>query len=66
MDTRRAQEIIDSPVMINVTHQGVPIYIKDVDPDRETATIYPMDDTGNEQEVDVNALIENAEQNRPH
>ncbi|GEN34493.1 MULTISPECIES: small acid-soluble spore protein H [Aneurinibacillus] len=58
MNTQRAKEIAASPVMANVTYQGVPIYIQHVDENNETARIYPLDQPGNEQTVSLNSLIE--------
>lgn len=58
MNTQRAQEIAASPVMANVTYEGVPIYIQRVDENNETARIYPLDQPENEQEVPLNSLIE--------
>ncbi|GGL51795.1 small acid-soluble spore protein H [Sporolactobacillus putidus] len=58
MDTQRAQEIAKSPVMVNVTHNGIPIYIQHVDESTETARIYPLDNPGKEQEVSIGSLQE--------
>ncbi|NSL50941.1 small acid-soluble spore protein H [Calidifontibacillus erzurumensis] len=58
MDCQRAKEISQSPVMANVTYNGVPIYIQNVDEKRNTARIYPLHDPENEQEVPVASLIE--------
>ncbi|MBS4223676.1 H-type small acid-soluble spore protein [Lederbergia citrea] len=56
MNIQRAQEIIDSHVMINVNYHGIPVYIKEVH--NKTVTIFPLDEMENEQEVDLNGLIE--------
>ncbi|WP_188454836.1 H-type small acid-soluble spore protein [Virgibacillus oceani] len=56
MDIQRAQEIMRSPVLINVNYHGIPVYIQDVSPD--TATIFPLDEMNNEQQVDLNGLSE--------
>ena len=58
MNTQRAKEIIESPDMITVTYDGVPIYIQNVDDAKETARIYPVNETENEQEVPVSSLKE--------
>ncbi|MFO1445134.1 small acid-soluble spore protein H [Bacillus sp. Bva_UNVM-123] len=58
MDKLRAQEIITSPTMINVTYNGAPIYIQNVDKKNETARIYPLDDPNNEQNVPISSLKE--------
>ena len=58
MNKQRAQEIVASPVMINVTYNEVPIYIQHVDENNETARIYPLDEPMNEQEVPLSNLNE--------
>jgi small acid-soluble spore protein H (minor) len=58
MNSQRAREIADSPVMANVTFDGVPIYIQHVNENDETARIYPLDQPENEQNVPVNSLME--------
>ncbi|MBU7316864.1 MULTISPECIES: small acid-soluble spore protein H [Paenibacillus] len=58
MNKQRAQEIAASPVMANVTYEGVPIYIQHVDEERESARIYPLDQPEQEQEVPLNSLVE--------
>ncbi|CAM4130497.1 small acid-soluble spore protein H [Paenibacillus alkaliterrae] len=58
MNKQRAQEIADSPVMANVTYQGIPIYIQHVDHDKETARIYPLNESEHEQEVPIHSLLE--------
>jgi small acid-soluble spore protein H (minor) len=58
MNTQRANEIAASPVMANVSYDGVPIYIQQVDEKNETARIYPLDQPENEQDVPLNSLVE--------
>ncbi len=58
MNTQRAQEIATSPVMANVTYNGIPIYIQHVDNDKETARIFPLDEPNNEEEVPLTQLEE--------
>lgn len=58
MNTARAKEIAHSPVMANVTYNGVPIYIQHVDEGNDKARIYPLDQPENEQEVSLTSLIE--------
>lgn len=58
MNSQRAMEIAASPVMANVTYNGVPIYIQHVDENNETARIYPLSQPEDEQEVPLNGLIE--------
>ncbi|WP_243523644.1 small acid-soluble spore protein H [Bacillus pseudomycoides] len=58
MNKQRAQEIAASPIMANVTYNGVPIYIQNVDENNETARIYPLNRPQNEQEIPLSNLIE--------
>lgn len=58
MQSQRAKEISNSPVMANVTCDGIPIYIQHVDEKNETARIYPLDQPDNEREVSVANLVE--------
>lgn len=58
MNKQRAQEIAASPVMANVTYQGTPIYIQNVDEQTEMARIYPLDQPEQEQSVPLDSLAE--------
>jgi small acid-soluble spore protein H (minor) len=58
VNIQRAKEIADSPVMANVTYEGISIYIQHVDEEHETARIYPLNQPENEQEVPLNTLTE--------
>jgi len=58
MNKQRAQEITASPVMANVTYNGIPIYIQHVDENNDTARIYPLNEPKNEQEIPLPNLIE--------
>ncbi|PWA10327.1 small acid-soluble spore protein H [Pueribacillus theae] len=58
MNKQRAQEIVNSPEMVRVTYNGVPIFIQNVNENNETARIYPLDEPQNEQEVPLNQLAE--------
>lgn len=58
MNKFRAAEIAASPVMANVTYNGVPVYIQHVDEQNETARIYPLDQPENEQHVPLDSLVE--------
>jgi small acid-soluble spore protein H (minor) len=44
--------------MVNVTYQGTPIYIQNVDEQSEMARIYPLDQPENEQSIPIRSLIE--------
>jgi small acid-soluble spore protein H (minor) len=58
MNTQRAKEIAESPVMANVTYNGSQIYIQNVDDASELARIYLLDDPQDEKEVAIKDLIE--------
>ncbi|MDF2645972.1 MAG: sspH [Paenibacillus sp.] len=61
MNNQRAQEIAVSPVMVDVTYNGTPIYIQHVDDKNETARIYPLDQPENEQSVPLSSLVESSQ-----
>ncbi|RYM06651.1 small acid-soluble spore protein H [Sporolactobacillus sp. THM7-7] len=58
MNPQRAKEITESPVMVNVTHNGERVYIQHVDENKETARVYPLGQPENEREVPVGSLNE--------
>ncbi|MDP4085476.1 MAG: small acid-soluble spore protein H [Bacillota bacterium] len=58
MEAQRAQEISTSSTMENVICNGKRIYIEHVDQQNGTATIHPLDDPNNKQNVSVTSLIE--------
>ncbi len=58
MDIQRARDIAASPVMADVTYDGVPVYIQHVDEANETARIYPLDRPEQEQNVPIRSLAE--------
>ncbi|MBD2869246.1 small acid-soluble spore protein H [Paenibacillus arenilitoris] len=58
MNKQRASEIAASPVMANVTCDGVPVYIQHVDESNETARIYPLGQPDQEQDVPLGSLVE--------
>lgn len=57
MNVQRAQEIAASPVMENVTYNGVSIYIQHVDENNGKARIFSLDDPQKEYEVSLSDLI---------
>lgn len=57
MNVQRAQEIAASPVMENVTYNGVSIYIQHVDENNGKARIFALDDPQKEYEVSLSNLI---------
>ena len=58
MNTERAQEIVSSPIMANVTYNGTPIYIESVNANRETASIHFLKNPNNSREVSLTNLQE--------
>ena len=58
MDDERAKEIIFSPIMYEVTYNGVPIYIESINSDNATANIHFFDQPNSSQKVSISSLIE--------
>jgi small acid-soluble spore protein H (minor) len=58
MNKRRAKEIASSPIMANVTYNGVPIYIESVNEDNGIAYIHSLDNPENRQQVSITNLEE--------
>lgn len=58
LNTQRAQEIAASPNMVNVTCNGVQVYIQNVDSRKETARIFPINEPQKETEVSLSELSE--------
>lgn len=58
MDKNRAKDIASSPVMANVTYNGTKIYIENVNEDKGTAMIHPLNQPDNRQEVPLTSLVE--------
>jgi small acid-soluble spore protein H (minor) len=55
---KRAKEIASSPVMANVTYNGTPIYIENVNENNSSASVHPLNQPGNRQEVPLTSLSE--------
>lgn len=58
MDKKRANEIASSTEMINVNYNGKPIYIEDINPTKDSASIHFLNQPENSQEVSLNQLVE--------
>ncbi|HEY4551473.1 MAG TPA: H-type small acid-soluble spore protein [Bacillus sp. (in: firmicutes)] len=58
MEIQRAMEIINSVEMINVSFRGIPVYIKEVHSNNQTATVFPLDEMDHAQTVELNGLFE--------
>jgi small acid-soluble spore protein H (minor) len=58
LNKQRAQEIVESPEIINVKYNGKPIYIQHVDEKTNMARIYPLDEPTKEEDVPLEQLEE--------
>lgn len=58
MDLERAKQITLSPVMANVTYDGSPVYIENVDPNQKTADIHFLNKAVNKKQIPLTELIE--------
>lgn len=58
MDIERIQEIVNTSELINVHYEGTPVFIQQVHPDTETATVFMLNNLTNKQVVAINALTE--------
>ena len=58
MEPQRAKEILESPDTINVMHDGVKVYIQNLNEETEIARIYPLDNPEYVQDVPVGELDE--------
>ncbi|MCT1576806.1 H-type small acid-soluble spore protein [Oceanobacillus kimchii] len=57
MDYNRAQQIIDSSELIQVTYHGIPVYIQSLD-SNNIAKVFPLDNMEDLQFVDIDGLLE--------
>ena len=58
MDFQRAKAIIQSPAMVNISYRGIPVYLKEVNADQQTALVFPLDEMEHEQTVELRGLLE--------
>lgn len=58
METKRAKEIVDSPIMADVTLNERPIYIENVNGIKQTANVHYLDQYSKPQEVSLVNLVE--------
>ncbi|NLK75443.1 MAG: H-type small acid-soluble spore protein [Clostridiales bacterium] len=58
MDRQRAKEISSSLEMANVFYNGKPVYIENVNPVKDAASIHYLDQPHYSQEVPLNHLYE--------
>lgn len=58
MDVTRARQILQAEQKIQVTYQGVPVWIDGVEEKTSTARIHPEGDPQDTKVVSVNQLVE--------
>ncbi|WP_188208101.1 H-type small acid-soluble spore protein [Alkalibacillus aidingensis] len=58
MNKERAREIANSPDMKDVQYNGERVYIQHVDDQNGKARVYPLNDPGNQFDVELGSLIE--------
>lgn len=58
MDAKRAREIAASPVMVDVIHNGVPIFIENIMNDNMTADVHTLGNPSNRHKVNISDLVE--------
>lgn len=58
MNKQRAREIASLPTMVNVTYNGTPIYIENVNENSDTVSIHFLNNPKKSREVSVNNLQE--------
>lgn len=58
MDKRRASEITASQDMIDVTYNGNLVYIENINPTKDAASIHLLNQPENSQEVHLTQLVE--------
>lgn len=59
MNKTRAKEIINSADMINVTYNGIPVYIEDLNEGNGIAYIHPLNKPEEKEQVSITNLEEN-------
>lgn len=58
MDTRRAEEIVSSPVMVDVTYNGSKVYMEQVNDKRNSCVVHYLDKPDKKLSVPLSNLIE--------
>jgi H-type small acid-soluble spore protein len=61
MDRKRVQEIKDSPDMVPVFFNERAIYIEDINPTKDAASVHYIDQPSNSEEVPLFQLVEGKE-----
>lgn len=60
MDSQRAQEIVSSPHMLNVTYNGTRIYMEKVDPSGQNCTVHYLNKPSKKLDVPLGSLVEHS------
>lgn len=58
MNKERAEQIVSSPVTVDVTYNGDLVYIEKVNPTKDTASVHTFKQPQNTREVNVTQLVE--------
>lgn len=58
MDSKRAREIVASPVMVNVTHNNSPVYMEKINEISRTCTIHYLSRPNQREDVPLSSLTE--------
>lgn len=58
MNIQRAKEIAESAEMVNVTCEGMKVYIQNVDEQTESVRIFPLGQPEQERSVPLDSLFE--------
>ncbi len=58
MDLNRAQQIIQAKEKIQVTYQGIPVWIDGLEPNRQKARVHTEGDPTDTKTVDIAQLVE--------
>lgn len=58
MDTRRAEEIVSSPVMADVTYNGSKVYMEQVNERRNSCVVHYLDKPDHKLNVPLSNLVE--------
>ena len=58
LNNQRIKDIISSPNMINVSYNGMHVYIETINENNNTALVHFINQPDNKQEVSLNNLVE--------
>lgn len=58
MDCQRARDIVNAPVMVNVTVNDRPVYMERINEVNRTCTVHYLGDPGKKENVPIQNLVE--------